>query len=295
MSEDSRGLAVSPVHNKLGPDYFGYYKREVVELLSEDEDLLRHSNTEFGSLFSNGIQSGLSDLKRERLKTLLRQGLKVLAPEVEEMLDPVTSMHQLQSQLRSRRCFPRSTGATSEIDVRQSPSKKAKVSSSSSSTSLPALGSPTDNGLNVVTNGFWDYTETTKCTARPEEPQVDDDLKFLLENDDSVRVEETVKNYSDELCATLGHMEQQLEELLDTVMSKCRPMTPAEKRKLRKLIQVLPPKHLDHVVEIIQRSKPAETKSCDEIHVELEKENNVTLWRLYYYVEAIERTKELSR
>ncbi|KAF3436056.1 hypothetical protein FNV43_RR23148 [Rhamnella rubrinervis] len=46
---------------------------------------------------------------------------------------------------------------------------------------------------------------------------VDDDLKFLLENDDSVRVEEIVKNYSDESSATLGHMEQQLEELLDTV------------------------------------------------------------------------------
>lgn len=89
------------------------------------------------------------------------------------MLDPVASMHQLQSQLRSIRCFPRSTGATSEIDVRQSPSKKAKVSSSSSSSSLPALGSPTDHGLNVVkTNGFCDYTETAKCNTRPEEPQV---------------------------------------------------------------------------------------------------------------------------
>lgn len=90
-----------------------------------------------------------------------------------QMLDPVTSMHQLQSQLRSRRCFSRSTGATSESDVRQSPSKKAKVSSSSSSTSLPELGSTTDHDLNVVkTNGFCDYTETATCTTRPVEPQV---------------------------------------------------------------------------------------------------------------------------
>ncbi|KAF3440575.1 hypothetical protein FNV43_RR18859 [Rhamnella rubrinervis] len=87
---------------------------------------------------------------------------------------------------------------------------------------------------------------------------VDDDLKFLLENDDSIRVEETVKNYSDELSATLRYMELQLEELLDLVMSK--PMTLAEKRKLWKVIQVLTPKHLDHVVKIIQRSNPAETK-----------------------------------
>lgn len=59
---------------------------------------------------------------------------------------------------------------------------------------------------------------------------------------------------------------------LNVLSSIYRPMTPAEKRKLRKLIQALPPQHLDHVVEIIQRSKPAETKSCDEICVELEKE-----------------------
>lgn len=49
-------------------------------------------------------------------------------------------------------------------------------------------------------------------------------------------------------------------------------MTAAEKRRLRKLIQALPPKHLDRVVEIIQRSKPEETQSSDEIYVELEKE-----------------------
>ena len=90
MSEDLRDLAVSPERNKLGPDYFGYYKREVVELLSQDEDLLpcasqTRSNNESDSLFSNGIRPGLSDLKREKLKTLLRQGVKVLTPEVEEV------------------------------------------------------------------------------------------------------------------------------------------------------------------------------------------------------------------
>lgn len=109
MSEHSRGLALSPERNKLGPDYFGYYKCEVVELLSQDDDLLplasqtsgasggrfgevggkgglRHSNNESGSLFCDGIQAGLSDFKRERLQTLLRQGVKVLEPEVEKVL-----------------------------------------------------------------------------------------------------------------------------------------------------------------------------------------------------------------
>lgn len=59
-------------------------------------------------------------------------------------------------------------------------------------------------------------------------------------------------------------------------------MTSAEKRKLWKLIQALPPKHLDHVVEIIQHSKPAESKSCDEIYVELEKEVKKHTFMLLY-------------
>ncbi|KAF3457613.1 hypothetical protein FNV43_RR02271 [Rhamnella rubrinervis] len=65
---------------------------------------------------------------------------------------------------------------------------------------------------------------TTMITDAMKEREilVDDDLKFLLENDDSIRVEEIVKNYSDELYAILRYMELQLEELLDIVMSKCR-------------------------------------------------------------------------
>lgn len=107
---------------------------------------------------------------------------------------------------------------------------------------------------------------------------------------------------------------------LKLLSSIYRPMTLVEKQQLRKLIQALPPKNLDRVVEIIQRSKPAEKESCDEIHVDLEKEvenlrhlclfcsyeiitlllnslpfqSNATLWRLYYYVEAFERTRNSS-
>lgn len=108
MSEDSRGLTVSPERNKVGPDYFGYYKCEVAELLSQYEDFLPfasktseisggtsekvagegtmgHSKKVTGSLFSNGIEDALSDLKRERLKALLRQSVNILAPEVKEV------------------------------------------------------------------------------------------------------------------------------------------------------------------------------------------------------------------
>jgi hypothetical protein len=51
-------------------------------------------------------------------------------------------------------------------------------------------------------------------------------------------------------------------------------MTLTEKQQLRKLIQKLPPKNLDRVVEIIQHGKRAEPQSCEEIFVDLEKEVN---------------------
>ncbi|XP_057993313.1 uncharacterized protein LOC110656586 isoform X2 [Hevea brasiliensis] len=97
------------------------------------------------------------------------------------------------------------------------------------------------------------------------------DEEFLLENDSSL-VEASIKKYSDQLFTMLGHMEKQLEELLDVVVSTCRPMSLAEKKQLQKLIQKLPPKNLNRVAEIVQRSKSLETQNCDEIFVDLEKE-----------------------
>lgn len=50
-------------------------------------------------------------------------------------------------------------------------------------------------------------------------------------------------------------------------------MTRPEKHQLRRMIQNLPPRNLDQVVEIIRRSrKPSEKNSCDDIHVDLEDE-----------------------
>ncbi|KAL9274004.1 Transcription factor GTE6-like protein [Drosera capensis] len=123
---------------------------------------------------------------------------------------------------------------------------------------------------------------------------VDDDFKFLLETENSIQLEETVKKHSDEVSQTLSHMEQQLEELLDTVVSKCRQMTQPEKQKLLKQVKNLHPKNLDHVVEIIKRKEPTESPSSEDIFVDLEKQENVTLWRLYFYIQAVENTRKLS-
>lgn len=71
-------------------------------------------------------------------------------------------------------------------------------------------------------------------------------------------------------------------------------MTLAEKQQLQKLIQKLPPRNLDRVVEIIQKNKPLEMRSPDVIHVDLEEEGNVTLWRLYIYVKTVENARKLA-
>ncbi|KAG8501511.1 hypothetical protein CXB51_003801 [Gossypium anomalum] len=305
---------------KAGPDFFSFYACQIADLLSEDKNTLSYSNAselsqgkyvvvndkesmdcspkDVDSLFENSIGAELSYFKKGRLKGLLRQSVNDLSMEVDEMLDPVVSMSELRYKIRSNSLV------TSPIDgdAAQVASKKPKLSSSCSPTSI------TENSHSI---------KSGSCK------EVEDDLEFLLKNDNQLMVEETMKKYSDELSSTLVHMEQKLEETLDAIMSKCRygfvpeelitlttshlipisftlltpiyrPMTRTEKRQLQKLIQQLPKENLVRVVEIIQRGRPAE-KPCEEIFVDLEKEENVTLWRLYYYVEAVEKAKMLAQ
>ncbi|KAL0377365.1 UNVERIFIED_CONTAM: hypothetical protein Sradi_3042000 [Sesamum radiatum] len=114
MSENSGDLTASEENNRVGPDFFGLYRNEVSGLLSQD-DLLpsphqtsdlagnickvsrekgstknscrtKDSNGGIGSasLFSNGIAALLTESKKERLKSLLRQSVFTLTREVDE-------------------------------------------------------------------------------------------------------------------------------------------------------------------------------------------------------------------
>lgn len=285
MSKASGRLVPLDKYERVGPDFFGYYSSEVLNLLSRDEDVLpvstqlselphnkcgeggknlvNHSYNFTGPLYSDGVGAGLSDFEKDRLKSLLRQSAFTLSSEVAEVVDPVFAMYDLQSGIRSKTHSLNLTTMTSD-DVLQIPCKKQKVSSQSPSARPGLLAETSD--------------------ANPQSS---------MEND-SVEVEEMVKKYSEELTGTLGYMEQRLELLLDAVMSKCRSMTLVEKQELQRLIQKLPAGNLDRVVEIICRSRPIEEQNCDKIFVDLEKEDNATLWRLYYYVEAVEKAKSLA-
>ncbi|KAI4350604.1 hypothetical protein L6164_005049 [Bauhinia variegata] len=333
MSNASRSLATSDEQERVGPDYFGYYLREVKNLLSEDKDLLpsgtskpprgrhrerrekktiQHSDDYSGSLYCNGIGPDLSDSRKERLRLLLRQGAFALSSEVDEMLEPALATYYLQSRLRSKRHSSHHIVASSNDHAVQAPCKKFKGSENNCTDSESRDMALSDKGItNVETscqksegkelpnckagaaehNGD-DFQSGYKIDLEKENGEVNDYLRFLLENG-GVEVEEVVKKHSDELYGQLECMEQQLESLLDAVMSKCRPMTLTEKQQLQKQLKKLPPRNLDRVAELICRSKAGEKQSCDDIFVDPEKEDNTTLWRLYYYAEAVDKAKSI--
>ncbi|KAI8533556.1 hypothetical protein RHMOL_Rhmol10G0020000 [Rhododendron molle] len=303
MSEVRRDMGASAELDLVGPDYFSFYTQEVAELLSHDGDFLPlpSETAEFGertsdmvgdkaivlgSLFSSPIGARLSEYKKERLKALLRQSAVTLSQEVDEMLDPVFAICRLQSQLRYAKCLPNCSGPASGDDAKQHPHKKIKLSSS---TSFASNGSPVSAEVCYLIPSFflkrgfyfsvswWRVLLRHRCSDPPASigvamhmSKVNEDLQFLLEN--STKVEESMKKHSDEQSETLGHMERQLEEILDRILSTCRLMTLSEKQQLQKLIQKLPPRNLDRVVEIIQRNKPSGKYSSGTIHVDLEKE-----------------------
>lgn len=285
MPENSMDLTASGENNIFGPDFFGLYKSEIDELLSQDDSLLpfprqasqlsgtlnevgrekgstknrrqtieSNVNTGSASLFSNGIGAQLSESKKERLNSLLRQSVFTLTQEIDEMENPVLSVCRIRSCLICKEELLHSDA--SKADQQEHPRKKAKV--------IHACSDLINKHV-----------------------QLDDDLRFILEHD-STRVEELVQSHTNEISETLDHMEKKLEELLNAVMTSCRAMTPPEKQQLRKLIQKLPAKNLDRVVEIIELKNPSVNYSCEELNVDLDALDNVTLWRLYFYVETVQ-------
>ncbi|CDP16624.1 unnamed protein product [Coffea canephora] len=287
MSETSRGLGAPAENNMLGPDFFAFYMRELADLVSEEEnflaffpeslDLVRNTPgvagensltenrldgynfkqsskpTDSAPLFSDAIGSQLSDFRKERLKSLARRSLLTFTKEVDEMLIPILRICRTQSLLRYKESILSLPDTSNVANEEFNPQKKQEVSASS---------------------------------------LIDDDLRRLLEHD-STKVEEVMKRHADELFKTIGYMEQKLEEFLDLLMSNCRLMTLTEKQELRKLIQNLPPRNMERIVEIIRRSRPSAKCLRDEIHVDLEEESKETLWRLYYYVEAVANARKL--
>ncbi|XP_010554081.1 PREDICTED: uncharacterized protein LOC104823961 isoform X2 [Tarenaya hassleriana] len=222
--------------NRGVPNLFSYYRSQAAALFSED-DTPFHDPQAKEQLSADTIGAEMSHLRREKLNALLKQCVKDLNQEADEMLEPVRSLYLLQSQLRNK------TAPSSLISE-------------------------------DVTSG--------------------EDIELLLASDSKL-LEETVSNYSSELLAKLDSMEQELEKLLDNVMTACRPMTRAEKRDLQKSIKELPAGNLDRVAEITQNHYLASGKDfSNEVLVDLEQGDNIMLWRLHFYVQAVKSAQRLA-
>lgn len=285
MSETSGRVRATWTDISMGLDLFGLCTSEVAELLAQDEDLVPFSHNRSNlvgninevrnekgitknsclskeknifnsstSLYFNGVGASLPEFRKERLKILLRQSVFTLSREIDEVINPIISLCRLRSCLRYKdSLLSSSNGLSQNIDESIHREKKHKALLSS---------------------------------------LVNDDIRFLLEND-STKVEELMNTHSDEFFSMLQHMELKLEELLNAVMTTCRPMTPNEKQQLCKRIKELPPRNVDRVVEILGHSKTLRKDPCNEVHVDLDGEDQITLWRLYFYVAAIEKAKTL--
>ncbi|KAF3581699.1 hypothetical protein DY000_02033742 [Brassica cretica] len=120
--------------------------------------------------------------------------------------------------------------------------------------------------------------------------EVKDDIQLLMKSDPGL-FKGIVKKH------TLNDMQQQAEQLLDTVATSCsgRPMSQEEKRDLQKSIKALPRGNLKRVAEIIRDHYVASGKEfSDEVTVNLEEEDNVMLWRLHFYVAAVKSARKLA-
>ncbi|XP_019087148.1 PREDICTED: uncharacterized protein LOC104728410 isoform X2 [Camelina sativa] len=229
--------------SRTGQDFFGYFRAQVEDLLSQEEKISHHKHVATHKSSTETIGAELSDLKNEKLNALLRQCVWDSIPEVEEMQSRVESMH-LMSQLSNKK---------------------------------PSI-SPTESAI-------------------PEDPtfkEVEDDLQLLMKSDPDL-VKEIVSKHSSDLLYRLNDTQQQLEKLLDNVVTTCRPMSRGEKRKLQKSIKELPGPNLERVAEIIKNHYVALGREMpDDVTVNMEEEDNILLWRLHYCVAAIESARKLA-
>ncbi|XP_026394319.1 GATA zinc finger domain-containing protein 11-like [Papaver somniferum] len=310
-----------------------YYISEVQRIFRQNDCSHVSVVEELGAFFSDSFRPGLSHISLKNLKTCLKQGVTDLSKEVDQMVEPVLGMHKITSSLKDKErgvvsslpskkqkssssSTPISTPTCSDSSIGPQSSTQGSGSDTVVSDESGRKGgkgkrcsncsSPTTpqwrvgpSGAKTLCNACGIRYKKQKAAsdakgAEEDTESVNDYLLTLLE-DGGMQAKAALYKHNDELAKQLEHMEQKLEEVLDIVVSKCRQMNIVEKQQLRNLIQTLSPKNLDRVVQIIKRRKlPKGGQSFYELNIDLDKEDNGTLWRLYYYVRAAENAKRLS-
>lgn len=86
MTKRAAEAVPSPLESsRVGPDFFGYYRDQVAELLSQEERIPHHELGATKNSSTEAIGAELSNLKNEKLNALLRQSVWDLVPEVDEV------------------------------------------------------------------------------------------------------------------------------------------------------------------------------------------------------------------
>nr|XP_043607371.1 uncharacterized protein LOC122579293 isoform X2 [Erigeron canadensis] len=222
-----------------GPDLFQYYIRGVCELLSPVDNFSpssrlvgagsgsfrdRDGNEKnrpagFDGLFCNAVGNELQGHVKTRLMAMLHQCVVSLNREVDEVVDPVLAMHQLRGLLAPAMIHDNNQDVKGEIETESRARKRLKVSN------LKGESEYGDCLIQTKKIPYYYKDENGPC-FRPssrndkENGEVNDDLQILLVNKGSAK--KKMEKHSAEYSATLGRMEEKLEELLDMVITTCR-------------------------------------------------------------------------
>ncbi|XP_038987358.1 uncharacterized protein LOC103719834 isoform X2 [Phoenix dactylifera] len=272
MSKDSYAK-----QNELGPNYLGYYKHLFFELFSQNEDIelpLSGSNSEpsagysddvrrihnqdkgwkgkscstSGSFFAGGIGEELSEFKKEKLKSIIHESAVCFNQEADEVFGQILSAFQAESDRRKKELLPGCASASDEDMSEPNCGRKRKAS------------------FSPISDSYLSYTDILNSQSIR---QVYNDTQAVQGNDE---ICQEALEKANKISAKLCKMEQDLEEFLDVVVSKCREMTCGEKRQLGKQIQKLPEKAFDRVVEIVQQTNLSASHLSDNIFINLEEQ-----------------------
>lgn len=85
----------------------------------------------------------------------------------------------------------------------------------------------------------------------------------------------------------LDDVDCQLEDVKRQAAEQCRPMTVEEKRQLGYDLGLLPPEHLNEVIQIISEKDPKYNANSEEVEVDLDAQEPATLWRLRHYARGV--------
>ncbi|KAG7558973.1 Endonuclease/exonuclease/phosphatase superfamily [Arabidopsis thaliana x Arabidopsis arenosa] len=171
------------------PDTFGNYRSQVAELLSQGERISHHDQQQQANErhSESVIGDGMSNLEKENLNVLLRQCVRNLTPEVDEMQECVCSLYlisQLGNNCQSSspsNLVPEESGRAREDDIqlllRSDPDMVKNITSQYSNVLLSKL----DNMQQELEKLLDDVVATCRPMSRGEIRELQKSIKELPE------------------------------------------------------------------------------------------------------------------